>query len=263
MSFQIIAIIIILCWISGVVFLALGREGSKKKKWGEILFAAGIGAIALYMVFLWIWLKRPPLRTLGETRLWYVFFLSLTGMVLYAGWKMRWMIFYSLFLSLLFLMMNVVHPENFDKTLMPALQSVWFVPHVIVYMFAYALLGASMLVAVKGLWLSFSHQSFSDLSFHADRMVRIGFAFLTFGLLFGALWAKEAWGQYWSWDPKETWAFITWLIYLLYIHFRYHRPGSEVLAMWLLLLAFVLLIVCWMGINYLPSAQSSIHTYTR
>ena len=85
---------------------------------------------------------------------------------------------------------------------------------------------------------------------------------MTVGMLFGALWAKEAWGHYWSWDPKETWAAITWLAYLLYIHYRL-MPGHRVrLALWHLLVCFVLLQMCWWGINYLPSAQgSSVHTY--
>ncbi|WP_218186024.1 cytochrome c biogenesis protein CcsA [Marinifilum fragile] len=86
--------------------------------------------------------------------------------------------------------------------------------------------------------------------------------FLTFGLLFGALWAKEAWGHYWTWDPKETWAFITWMGYLVYIHRRYQKPSKYVSALWILALAFVILLVCWFGVNYLPSAQFSVHTYS-
>ena len=53
-----------------------------------------------------------------------------------------------------------------------------------------------------------------------DNLVYVGMAFLTIGMLFGALWAKEAWGHYWNWDPKETWAAATWLGYLIYIHYR-------------------------------------------
>ena len=86
---------------------------------------------------------------------------------------------------------------------------------------------------------------------------------MTIGMLFGALWAKEAWGHYWSWDPKETWAAITWFAYLVYVHYRQlptHRPR---LALWVLLISFVLLQMCWWGINYLPAAQgSSIHVYS-
>ena len=95
-----------------------------------------------------------------------------------------------------------------------------------------------------------------------DNLVYVGLAFLTIGMLFGALWAKEAWGHYWSWDPKETWAAITWLAYLVYVHYRQLPRHHERLALWMLIGSFVLLQMCWWGINYLPSAQgSSVHTY--
>ncbi|PIY34486.1 MAG: cytochrome C assembly protein, partial [Bacteroidetes bacterium CG_4_10_14_3_um_filter_42_6] len=76
-------------------------------------------------------------------------------------------------------------------------------------------------------------------------------------------WAKEAWGHYWTWDPKETWAFLTWIVYLVYIHIRYQHDQKELWALWLLGLAFVVLLVCWFGVNYLPSAANSVHVYTR
>ena len=139
------------------------------------------------------------------------------------------------------------------KTLVPALQSPWFAPHVFVYIFAYALLGVAVVIA----WWKL-----------ADDLVYISLAFLTIGMLFGALWAKEAWGHYWSWDPKETWAAITWIAYLIYIHYRLmpransQEPKANHLALWILFGSFVLLQMCWWGINYLPSAQSSsVHTY--
>ena len=86
---------------------------------------------------------------------------------------------------------------------------------------------------------------------------------MTFGMLFGALWAKEAWGHYWSWDPKETWAAITWFAYLVYIHYRLLPSSRQKVALTLLIVCFLLLQMCWWGINYLPSAQgASVHTYS-
>ena len=156
--------------------------------------------------------------------------------------------------------MNLFKPEIHDKTLMPALQSPWFAPHVIVYMFAYAVLGAA---AVMALFLLFRKKPVTSSEMEiTDNLVYVGLAFMTFGMLFGALWAKEAWGHYWSWDPKETWAAITWLAYLVYIHYRQVPHHRQRLALWTIIISFVLLQMCWWGINYLPSAQgSSVHTY--
>ena len=158
--------------------------------------------------------------------------------------------------------MNLFKPEIHDKTLMPALQSPWFAPHVIVYMFAYAVLGAATVMAVYLLF--FKKNDITDEEFDiTDNLVYVGLAFLTIGMLFGALWAKEAWGHYWSWDPKETWAAITWLAYLVYVHYRQIPRHRDRLVLWMLIVSFVLLQVCWWGINYLPSAQgSSVHTYS-
>jgi ABC-type transport system involved in cytochrome c biogenesis permease subunit len=160
------------------------------------------------------------------------------------------------------------------KTLVPALQSPWFAPHVFVYIFAYALLGVAVIVAIyahiKEKAQAIQNSTVGIPPRPLDRgiggeafLVYISLAFLTIGMLFGALWAKEAWGHYWSWDPKETWAAITWLAYLVYIHYRQLPRHRERLALWMLIGSFVLLQMCWWGINYLPSAQgSSVHTYS-
>ena len=149
--------------------------------------------------------------------------------------------------------MPILHSD----TLVPALQSPWFRPHIIAYMLSYTLMGAAALIAV---YLLVSRK-FSIVNFQLI-LIRIGLSFFTIGMLFGALWAKEAWGHYWAWDPKETWAAITWLAYLVYIHYRRLPRHRERVALWMLIGAFVLLQFCWWGINYLPSArETSVHTY--
>ena len=146
--------------------------------------------------------------------------------------------------------MPILHSD----TLVPALQSPWFKPHIIAYMLAYTLMASAAVIAIY--LLLRSKQG------NLDNLVYIGISLITIGMLFGALWAKEAWGHYWSWDPKETWAAITWFAYLVYVHYRQIPTHKPKLALWVLLISFVLLQMCWWGINYLPSAQgSSVHVY--
>ena len=187
----------------------------------QLAFAAtglGLAVFFAYILIMWITLERPPLRTMGETRLWYSFFLPLAGIIVYSRWQYKWILGFSTLLAAVFVCINLFRPEIHSKTLMPALQSPWFAPHVIVYMMAYALLGAAVVMSVYLL--------------------------------------------YWAWDPKETWAAITWLSYLVYIHYRLYRPRSIRPSLWLIIIAFCLLQMCWWGINYLPSAQGmSVHTY--
>lgn len=152
--------------------------------------------------------------------------------------------------TFVFLYCTLVSMGYFERKMMPALRSVWFAPHVVVYMVGYSCLALTTIAALLRRYVL------------ADVLLRPGLAFLTIGMLFGAFWAKEAWGTYWSWDPKETWAAITWTLYILYFHVRASRPRSYGLLTVLLVISFVCLQMCWWGINYLPSAlATSVHTY--
>jgi ABC-type transport system involved in cytochrome c biogenesis permease subunit len=224
---------------------------------------ASLAAILLlvgFVVRLWLLLERPPLRTMGETRLWYSLFVLVAGLFTYQRWHYRPILSFSTLLSSVFLIINLLRPEIHDQTLMPALQSVWFVPHVAVYMFAYAMMGAATLFAIYLWWQSSRRKIQADEMTACDTLVKIGWAFLTLGMVMGSLWAKEAWGDYWTWDPKETWAAATWLGYLLYMHLRPHMKDHDY-TFALLIFNFILLQMCWWGINFLPAAQSSVHVY--
>ena len=250
--------------IASIVLWAIGAFMAWTDKTAAVYASTltGLAVFFTFIVIMWVTLERPPLRTMGETRLWYSFFLPLAGILVYSRWKYKWILSFSTILAIVFICINIFKPEIHSKALMPALQSPWFAPHVIVYMFSYALLGAATVMAMYQLFFKKGKPLDRKEMDITDNLVNVGLAFLTFGMLFGALWAKEAWGHYWSWDPKETWAAVTWLAYLLYLHYRAYRPKSIKPALWILLIAFVLLQVTWWGINYLPSAQgSSVHTY--
>lgn len=223
-----------------------------------LLSSAALFVMTAYVVLFWISICRPPLRTMGETRLWYSLFALLAGFFTYVRWRFRWILSFSTVLATVFIVINILRPEIHDQTLMPALQSPWFIPHVTVYMFSYSFLGCAFLLALYGLF-----SSKADVMGAADTLVYIGMAFLTFGMLSGSLWAKEAWGHYWNWDPKETWALVTWLSYMLYIHMRILGAGSRKSLCLLLIFCFLCLQMCWWGVNYLPAAQESIHVYNR
>jgi ABC-type transport system involved in cytochrome c biogenesis permease subunit len=206
----------------------------------------------------WILTLKPPMSTVSDTRLWYSFFASLAALFTYLRWKYRWVISFSTVLVSVFLILAMRSGNLSDATLVPALQSPWFMPHVTVYMFSYSLMGCAFLIGMVAL---FKKQSALEMLKSADTLVYIGMAFLTFGMLSGSIWAKDAWGHFWSWDPKETWALITWLVYMLYIHLRIYRKGSVRLLCVLLIFAFACLQMCWWGVNLLPSAADSVHVY--
>ena len=83
---------------------------------------------------------------------------------------------------------------------------------------------------------------------------------MTFGMLSGALWAEEAWGIYWSWDAKETWALVTWSAYLIYFHCRM-SPRFKPYATVAQILAFIFLLITFLVVNLLPKMGSLLHSY--
>jgi len=250
----------VICWAVGAV-LAFKPQHYRKS---IALTLAGLFLFSLFIAGMWLSLERPPLRTMGETRLWYSFFLPAAGLITFIRWKYKWILSFSTFLSFVFICINLLKPEMHNKALMPALQSPWFAPHVIVYMLAYAVFGVAAINAVYLLIKKSNQPEKQSLTMAlCDNLVYVGSAFLTIGMLLGAVWAKAAWGHYWSWDPKETWAAATWMGYLIYIHFRLHKPAEMKAAFYLLIFSFILLQICWFGVNYLPAAQgNSVHVYS-
>ena len=90
------------------------------------------------------------------------------------------------------------------------------------------------------------------------RLIGIGFSFLTIGILSGAVWANEAWGSYWSWDPKETWALITWITFAIYLHTRLVRGWRGQKPALVALIGFFILWICYLGVNLLGKG---LHSY--
>ena len=245
--------------IAAVLLWAVGAWAAWKSKTGMAYATTVLGLLFFFSFILsmWISLERPPLRTMGETRLWYSFFLPLAGLIVYSRWKYKWILSFSTILALVFICVNLFKPEIHDKTLMPALQSPWFAPHVIVYMFAYAVLGAAAVMAIYLLFIKKS--DIADQEFDiTDNLVYVGLAFLTIGMLFGALWAKEAWGHYWSWDPKESWALITLMVYAVPLHkSSISRFRSTRFYHIYMICAFLAVIITYFGVNYLLGGMHS------
>ncbi len=250
------AIPALVLWLSGGALV----YNKKREFLANVLTLGGIFCFACFIILFWCHLSRPPMRTMGETRLWYSLFLSSVGFVAYRRWNFPWLLSFSSVVASVFVIINLLKPEIHSKSLMPALQSPWFVPHVTAYILSYSMMGAATIGAIIKL-TSTKDDKGSIISF-IDNIIYVGYGFLMLGLLMGALWAKEAWGHYWSWDPKETWAFITCAAYTTYIHLRLRRAGcNEKVALWLIIISFVLLMITWLGVSYLPSAQGSVHVY--
>nr|YP_010400521.1 cytochrome c heme attachment protein [Phedimus odontophyllus]YP_010400606.1 cytochrome c heme attachment protein [Phedimus yangshanicus]UQS79168.1 cytochrome c heme attachment protein [Phedimus yangshanicus]UQS79253.1 cytochrome c heme attachment protein [Phedimus odontophyllus] len=101
-------------------------------------------------------------------------------------------------------------------------------------------------------------QLIQQLDHWSYRVISLGFIFLTIGILSGAVWANEAWGSYWNWDPKETWAFITWTIFAIYLHTRTNTNRKVANSAIVASMGFIIIWVCYFGVNLLGIG---IHRY--
>lgn len=161
-------------------------------------------------------------------------------------------------------------PENLKLAtpLVPALQSNWLMMHVTLMILSYSflILGSlfSMIVLIFPVGtveneMTVLVDGFDHLSY---RILGLGFPFLTIGILSGAVWANQAWGSYWSWDPKETWALITWLIFAIYFHFRFNKNWRGKKPARIATIGFVFLWICYLGVNLLGKGLHSYGWFT-
>nr|YP_010187092.1 cytochrome c biogenesis protein [Dicrastylis parvifolia]QVL24726.1 cytochrome c biogenesis protein [Dicrastylis parvifolia] len=101
-----------------------------------------------------------------------------------------------------------------------------------------------------------------QLDYWSYRVISLGFLFLTIGILSGAVWANEAWGSYWSWDPKETWAFITWIVFAIYLHTRTNIKWKDTNSAIVASIGFLIIWICYFGVNLLGIGLHSYGSFT-
>nr|YP_010184494.1 cytochrome c biogenesis protein [Calochortus uniflorus]QVG63421.1 cytochrome c biogenesis protein [Calochortus uniflorus] len=108
----------------------------------------------------------------------------------------------------------------------------------------------------------YKYQLTQRLDYWSYRVISLGFTFLTIGILSGAVWANEAWGSYWNWDPKETWAFITWIIFAIYLHTRTNQSLQDTNSALVASIGFLIIWICYFGINLLGIGLHSYGSFT-
>nr|YP_010132816.1 cytochrome c biogenesis protein [Smilax microphylla]QWC93281.1 cytochrome c biogenesis protein [Smilax microphylla] len=108
----------------------------------------------------------------------------------------------------------------------------------------------------------YKYQLTQRLDYWSYRVISLGFTFLTIGILSGAVWANESWGSYWNWDPKETWAFITWIIFAIYSHTRTNQSLQDTNSALVASIGFLIIWICYFGINLLGIGLHSYGSFT-
>lgn len=219
---------------------------------------------------------RAPFQTLYESLSWFAASGTLTYLFVSRKWKEVYLPgFLVSALSMGACLYALLSRTPAVEPLSPPLQSYWFEWHVILAFFSYAVFVVSAAIEIPYLIIKplilrgggegygLDLENLKDFHKTAYRLVLFGFPLLTFGIFSGADWANEAWGRYWSWDPKETWSLITWTVFAIYLHANTVPRLKGLPASLFNILGFICMMMTFLGVNWLAKLLGipSLHIY--
>ncbi len=236
-------------------FIGIKKASLLKPAWGITLIGLTFNLVLL--IFRTVMGGRLPLTNGYE----FVLSFSFLTVLMYVIYEYRtkssqaggvvMLINTLLFLSIVILMPSQI---NYIGPLMPALKSPWLASHVITAIVAYSAFALAAGLALIQLRHNVAHSDDENIY----KIVVAGFATLSLSIVLGAIWAEQAWGSYWTWDPKETWALVTWIIYAVYLHLHRQKGWRGKNANILVVAGFILVLFTFFGVNYL---LSGLHSY--
>lgn len=255
---------VLACYTAAAVVFLWSLSGSSHKARGAVFLSAiGLAFHTGLIVTMGIESGRPPFTNLRE---------SLT----FVGWAVM-AVFLAVrgtrrpailgaaaaIICVVVTAFGLAAPKSTSDVLVPALRSKWSVVHVVTSLAGYAgfvlAFSSALLYTIQDSRLKSKQVNRLQLAFppldsldrFSYRMVALGFPLFTVGIVTGSLWAQSAWGSYWSWDPKETWSLVTWLVYAAYLHLRLLMGRRGRLANRLLIIGFACTLMTFLGVNFL------------
>ena len=235
------------------------KDALRKASW--IVFLIGLAAHTVYLVARGVVAHRLPLSNQFEFACAFAWGVGILLVILGAHYKAPWMAVAAMPMAFLILSYAVLLPREVTE-LMPALRSAWFGFHIGSAVFAYS---AFMLAGATGLrYLIMDRRPDRDtkklrrMDHLSYRLVALGLFLLTVTILMGAIWAEQAWSSFWTWDPKEVWALITWILYAVYLHLRLRKKHSGRAMAWFVVIAIPVVLFTFAGVN---TIMPGLHSY--
>ena len=261
--FTIVMLIYFAAMILYFAFIAIKKDGVAKA--AVALQAAGLVLHTAALVCRGIGAGRLPLTNQYEFATSFAWGLSLVSLVFVI--RYRFPVLGAFAAPVVFLVIGYAAMQSREvRELMPALRSNWLGFHVCTAIIAYGAFGVSCVLstlfllrdrAPDGGFLDRHIPGREKLDAISYRSVSLGLLFLTFTIITGAIWAERAWGSYWSWDPKETWSLVTWIIYAAYLHLRLRRGWQGRAAAIFCVVGFICVLFTYLGVNtWLPGVHS-------
>lgn len=245
--------------VCAVVFLFSKRRLLDRIAVGLLMVAAVVQTV--YIGMRWVEAGRAPFSNMFESLVVFAWSVAVLYLAMRLWRRIPWMGAAVAGFSAVIL----AYASSFEmaiKPLVPVLRSNWLTFHVLACFLGYAGFAVAFLAAagylVRDIRGNAGNPGADDvLEDVMTRAVSFGFLFLTLGILMGAVWANSTWGSYWSWDPKETWSLITWLIYAIYLHGRFTMGWGGRRAAWISVVGFLAVLFTYYGVNkFLPGLHS-------
>jgi cytochrome c-type biogenesis protein CcsB len=259
---------------SAVIYIALFVF--RNQNLGAIATGATIGALAINSAgIIQRWLESyqmgigyAPLSNMYESLVFFAWSIALFYLGMEIKYKNRFLGTFAMpFAALAMILAEMKNPAI--TPLVPALQSNWLIAHVVTCFIGYA--AFAIACGLGSLYLVKNKQQDESTSKYLSQLPPLrmlgdiirqilvfGFIWLSAGIITGAIWANEAWGTYWSWDPKETWSLITWFIYAAAIHFHFTRGWGGTKLAWFAIAGFASVMFTYYGVNFV---LSGLHSY--
>ena len=217
-------------------------------------FSLGWTCSVIIFVIHWVVSGHPPFANMYHVLAALpLVLMPMLAYVSYAEPEFNWISWAFPALAVVPLVGTLFMDNDLDWSLNPALDSPFFVPHVLAYCIAYAMAALAFIMGI----VYFADRKNKDRYLDAaHEFIRISIPFMTLGMCLGAIWAEQAWGIYWSWDAKETFSLATWLTYLGFLHLM-KTKHNKILANVIQMIGFIVLLGTFFGVNLL----NSIHAY--
>ncbi len=253
---------LVLYFVSVVAhFLALAFRSDKIERLSWGVFYAAIALNGAYIAARGVVAGRLPLANQFEFATAFAWMIGLMAILLHIRTREPWLGALTSAAAFLILSFAALQPRTVSE-LMPALRSGWFAFHIGSAVLSYSGFMIAACVSLRYLMLAGREETEPErlerLDYLSYRMIAFGFLMLTVTILTGCIWAEQAWSAFWTWDPKETWALITWLIYAAYLHLRLNRKWQGRRTAIYALAGIVCVLFTFIGVNVL---FAGLHSY--
>lgn len=244
-----------------VQFAGTAFKKDKLLKAAWYIFLAGFAVHTAFLIARGVIARRLPLSNQFEFANAFAWGVALMLIIMRGRLKTDWLSVVAMPATLLVMVYASLQPMEI-KDLMPALRSAWFGVHIGSAVLSYASFVIAGSISLRYLLTvkkeNADQKALDQMDYLSYRMVAFGFLFLTVVILSGAIWAEQAWSAFWTWDPKEVWALITWIIYAVYLHLRLRGKRKGTGMAWFLVIAVPVVFFTFAGVNTL---MHGLHTY--